>query len=335
MAEVKKELSDAEIAAKTGFGETAEATQEDTTETEEETETTEKEEKDEAEESEESEEGEKPARQKRDVSTEKEEESKESEDESEEEESEDEDKTTKSKDEKTVPYSLLKSERAKIKQLQSDLTSAQEALNKAKKSGDEADLEEATEEVEASAKELAEELGMDEGQVSKLLKAAVKLSSKKQALPKEIADKLKTLDELQKQNLDNKEVAHFNKEWESLDMKKMYPNAPKSALKEAQELMDSLAHSKDHHKHELDYILFKNKSKFDSLLKVAPKGKSGETTKRIGSDKGYEGNDDEENLVDIEDLNPSIMKERENKDLDMRRAHAKDKDYRIYNPRES
>lgn len=342
MADTNKELSDAEIAAKTGFGETAEEldSQDNTTDAEEAADEVEETTED-AEESADTEEKEtdeeKPvARQKREESKdeeETEEESDDSEDKSEEDDAEDEDEsdtTSKSKGERTVPYSLLKSKNAKIKQLQADLAKRDEA----RESGDKEDVEEANEEVEASAKELAEELGMDKEALAKFLKVAVKLSSKKSVISKDIAEKLKTLDELQAQNKQSKEIAHFNKEWESLDIKKQYPNAPKAALKEAQELMDELAHSKEHHIHDLDYILYKNKSKFDALLKTAVKGKSGEQGKRIGTEKSYEGNDssDEENLVDIEDLNPQIMKEREEREKQMRRDHLKDKDYRIYNP---
>lgn len=344
MADTNKELSDAEIATKTGFGETAEEldSQDNTTDAEEAADEGEGETTEDAEQSADTEEketdDEKPvARQKREVSKDDEDtsdDSNDSEDKSEEDDAEDEEEAeelSKSKDERTVPYSLLKSKNAKIKQLQADLAKRDEA----KESGDKEDVEEANEEVEASAKELAEELGMDKEALAKFLKVAVKLSSKKSVIPKDIAEKLKTLDELQAQNKQSKEIAHFNKEWETLDIKKQYPNAPKAALKEAQELMDELAHSKDHHMHDLDYILYKNKSKFDALLKTAVKGKSGEQGKRIGTEKSYDStNDDEENLVDIEDLNPQIMKEREEKEKQMRRDHLKDKDYRIYNPKE-
>lgn len=331
MAETKVEMSEAEIAAKTGFGEPAGA-EEDTTEAEEATDEVEETE-DKSDESEESEEEEAPekevARSKREEAKEEEDESEESEEsdeESEEDESEEEDKSeesTKSKAKRTVPYSLLKSSKAKIRQLETELAEAR--ANKEEGDGSDEDVEEA-------ATKLGEELGLDKAGIKKILEASLKLSSKKSALPKDVQEKLKALDELQAEHKQSKEVAHFNKEWESLDIKKQYPNAPKSAIKEAQELMDKLAHSKDHHKHELDYILFKNKSKFDTILKTATKLKSGEGTKRVGTEKSYESSDSDEELADITDMNPSMMKDREAKELEMRRAHAKDKDYKIFNP---
>jgi len=330
MSETKKEMSEAEIAAKTGFGEPA-SVEEETTETEEETETTEEtpEEEEKSDESEEEEADEKPAaRQKREVAKDEDEEAEESEesdDESEEEESDEEDKpdeSTKSKAKRTVPYSLLKSSKAKIRDLESQLQEARAA----KEDDDGSD-----EEIEEAATKLGEELGLDKAGIKKILETSLKLSSKKSALPKDVQEKLKTIDELQAESKQSKEVAHFNKEWESLDIKKQYPNAPKAALKEAQELMDKLAHSKDHHKHELEYILFKNKAKFETILKTAAKQKSGEGAKRVGTEKSYESQESDEDLVDIEEMNPSIMKAREAKELEARRNPGKDKDYKIYN----
>lgn len=343
MSEVnKQELSDAEIASKTGFGATAEEleTPDSTTEDEESSEEVEETEDepanaDKSEEEEEEQEQDEPApREKRQISKENDEEDESTEDEGESDEEEPSDKKNpdpsfKTKDKRTVPYSALKDAQDKITSLQADLA-------KAKESGTKEDIREATEEVENAAKELGEELGIDKDGIAKILKAAVKLSSKEPKLPKEIVDKLKTLDEIEAKNKEEKEVAHFKNEWESLDIMGQYPNATKATIKAAQDLMDKLAHSKEHHQHDLDYILFKNKSKFDTILKTAPKSKSGESTKKIGQPKQYEDDkEDDEELVDIEDLTPSIMKQREQKDLEMRNSHRHDKDYKIFSPSEN
>lgn len=342
MADTKNEPSEAEIAAKTGFGEPASA-EEEATETDEATENNE-ESDEEAEDSADSkeEETEESSRENRAESKDADDEtdeSNETDEDSEEDESEDENTSDDSEDvkdkQRTVPYSLLKSKNAKIRQLEVDLQDARDALGESTKSGDDEDIEEATKEVEASAKDLAKELGMDEEGIAKILKAAVKLSSKKSVIPKDIAEKLKTLDDLKAKDKQSQEVNHFNNEWKDLEIGKKYPNAPKSAVQEAQKLMDELAHSKEHHKHDLDYILYKNKNKFESILKVAAKGKSGETGKRIGKESVTESSDDEsEELVDIENLTPAVMKARDAKELEMRKAHSGDKDYRIYNPKE-
>jgi len=338
MSEInKKELSDAEIASKTGFGETAEEleTPDNTTEDEESSDIDEETEDEPAvadESEEEEEEQDEPApREKRQISKEDDEEDESIEDEGESDEEEpsdkkDSDTSFKTKDKRTVPYSALKDAQDKITSLQADLA-------KARESGTKEDIKEATEEVENAAKELGEELGIDKDGIAKILRAAVKLSSKDPKLPKEIVDKLKTLDEIEAKNKEEKEAAHFKNEWESLDIRGQYPNATKATIKEAQDLMDKLAHSKEHHQHDLDYILFKNKAKFDTILKTAPKSKSGESTKKIGQPKQYEDDkEDDEELVDIEDLNPSIMKQREQKDLEMRNSHRHDKDYKIFSP---
>lgn len=344
MAEAKKEPTDAEVAAKTGFGATAEEeARETSTETEEETETSEEEadetvEADESESEEEAVEEKPAARSKRDTSkTDEEEESDEAEDESEEDETTDEDESTETGEERnkkrTVPYSKLKSANSTIKTLRAELAIAVAGKSKADNSGDEDAAEDADKEVADVAKKLGEELGLDEAGVEKILKAAVKLSSKKGVVPKDIEEKLKDLDDLKKQNLAQKEAAHFMGEWDGLNIRKQYPNASKSALKEAQELMDKMAHSKEHHTHDLDYILFKNKAKFETILKTAAKGKSGETGKRVGKDDAsIESGENEEDLVDITELNPEIMKQREARERKMRRDHRNDKDYTVHSP---
>lgn len=349
MADPIKEPTDAEVAAKTGFGEPAEESEEDATETEEATETTE-EDTDESEADESAEDTEESveetdkksvARQKRGVSKDEKtevDEPDESEDEAEEAESEEEgeaDEADDSKGKRTVPYSLLKSKNQKIKTLETELNDARKLLEKSKESGDDDAADDAEADIEKASKDLAEELGIGEEGAKKILKAAVKLSSKKSALPKEVVEALKTLDDMKKDKAKQDEIDHFNKEWTDLSLAKQYPNASPAALKEAQDLMDKLAHSKDHAQHDLDYILYKHKAKFETILKTAGKKKSGETGKRIGKEKDIDSDEEEgEDMVDIEHLTPDVMKRREQKDLDRRRGArgSGEKDYVILDP---
>ncbi len=342
IAESGAEVSDADVSTRTGMGEPEEnaAGTEEAAEGSEETadESGESEESGEAEETEESAEGSgkgSEARQTRESAEsgeEESEESDESEEDSEEEESEEEgesDDSTEDKDKnRTVPYSLLKSKNKKIKQLEADLDVARGKREDANATGDRASAEAANAEIEAAAKELGEELGLDTPGIAKILKKAVELSSKKSVLPKEIVDKLKELDKLTAQSRQAEEAAHFGKEWGALNIQKQYPNASPAALKEAQELMDTLAHSKQHHKHDLDYILFKNKAKFDTILKTAGKGKSGETGKRVGRTEEAESEEDEA-MVDIENLSPDVMRRREARDTAVVNKSDKVKDYKI------
>lgn len=127
-----------------------------------------------------------------------------------------------------------------------------------------------------------------------------------QGVPKEIQDKLKELEDLKKESTERKEIEHFEKEWSSLvvDLQKQYPNAKAGELAEARKLMDELSHSKEWAKYDLDYVLYKNKSQFDTLLKVAKVSKSGET-----SSKQIVEHDDEEDIdLDPENMTPEKMK---------------------------
>lgn len=251
-------------------------------------------------------------------------EAEESEDE-EEEDGEDEEGSKSKRPAKTVPYGLLKAKNAKIKELQRQLAGRAE---KADESGDEGDADE----VEETANALAEELGIDAKGLAKILRATQKLNGKgKFELPKDIQDKLKTLDNLQEREKIQAEEAHFDKEWSAVmpEIKKQFPNASESELSEARKLMNTLAHSKEFHKYDIDYILYKNKSKFETILKVAGKSKSGERSKAIREDN-YEATDDDDNLPNIEDITPEMMKARDNKA--MGRRESSPRDYKIYNP---
>ena len=125
-------------------------------------------------------------------------------------------------------------------------------------------------------------------------------------LPTEITEKLKLLDTIQADRKVQEEVLHFEKEWQSLtpELQKQYPNAKATELSEAKKLLDELGHSKEFHDKDLDYVVYKNRSKFDALLKVAKNTKSGETTSKQIEDY----NDDEDIDLDPENMTPDKMK---------------------------
>lgn len=268
-----------------------------------------------------------------DESEEEEDEAEESEDEDEadeddEEGEEDEEPETPKNPARTVPYSLLKAKNAKIKQLEAALA---DKSGKADESGDEDDAAE----VETAAEALAKELGaddVDKTRLTKILKAAAKLAARKGGpvvLPKEVTDRLKLLDKYEADNKEKTETAHFQKEWNGLlpAITKQYPGATQAILAEAMKLMDDLSHSKKFHDKDLDYVLFKNRDKFDTVLKVSPKNKGGEAGKTMAEQDIEEG--DEEQLTDIENLTPDIMKQREGRSTDSKIKH---KDYKVQHP---
>lgn len=134
-------------------------------------------------------------------------------------------------------------------------------------------------------------------------------------LPDDIKKKLTLLDEYEKESKERKETAFFEKEFSAYvpDLEKQYPNAKSSELVEAKKLLNELSHSKEFHNYSLDYVVFKNKSKFDALLKVAKHSKSGESaSKQIVDDEEKEIN------LDPEDMTPEKMKAYQNRQANAR-----------------
>jgi len=243
---------------------------------------------------------------------------------------------------RTVPYGRLKAEIEKRKEVEQDISAkvaegVKEALASLIKADNKNELPDA---VKKAAQELAEETGFDEVGVEKLLRKAKELS-KENEMPNEVKEKLDKLDKLEKLLEEQKAQAdtikakdQFNGEWENFipKLKKQYPNLSDSMLKEAKDKMDELAHTEAHHTHEIDYILFKNKDIFDTLLKTAPKSKGGEIGKDIHIAELAEEDD---RLADIEDLTPEIMRQREKREIYNRSVQRKNNDYqdmKMYNP---
>lgn len=160
--------------------------------------------------------------------------------------------------------------------------------------------------VDEELSKLAEELNASPDQINKLLQVFEKRIQKQigtQSLTPELQE---VLDSVREQKRVADEVAHFNKEWDSIlpDLRKQYPNASESQLALAKEEMDKLSHSKEFHKYPLDYIVYRQSKKFDTLLKVV-KGRSGEATVR-----GSEGvNETGEIDLDPENMTPEKMKQ--------------------------
>jgi len=165
------------------------------------------------------------------------------------------------------------------------------------------------------------------------LNLALELSPKEKAeLPADIKEKLKLLDRYESETKSKDEGQLFSTEWDGLTpaLKKEFPNAGEAELRQARELMDEIAHSKqggviiDAEKrilkpYPLDYLLHKNRDKFVAILKVAKAAKSGEKGGREMVDVEDE---DEEIDLNPETMTPEKMKRREKQKL---KAHTTDK----------
>ena len=233
---------------------------------------------------------------------------------------------------RTVPYAKLKSERGKRKALEDSIQDLVTAISKAR---GEPDKEEDLDDLSKEAKRLGEELGQDPEGLAKVLRSAVELAKKEFGgkLPKEVEDKLKLLDELTERDKQVKEATHFEKEWGPVvtALKAKFPSATESMLTEAKKAMDELAHTKKYHRFDLDYILFKEGKKFETILKAAPGNKSGESGKTIAS-KESDGDAPAEDSVKIEDMTPDVMKRREQRDISERSAQDDDPGVQIIEP---
>ena len=110
--------------------------------------------------------------------------------------------------------------------------------------------------------------------------------------------------EQKKAKAEQKEIAYFGDEWQDFlpTLKKQYKNATPSMLKEAAQEMYRKARSADygnvpgkHPAYPLDYIFFREKKAFDTLLRVSPKNGS-----------GPQGHDVEQDDVKIDITDPNL-----------------------------
>lgn len=124
------------------------------------------------------------------------------------------------------------------------------------------------------------------------------------------------LNKVSEEHKEREQEAIFTGEWNLIvpELQKQFPNAKANELIEARDLMYELARSEQGvilnkkgevvANRDLDYLLFKNRSKFETILKVAKNAKSGETSsKQITEDTG-DGDID----LDPETMDPDKMK---------------------------
>ena len=175
--------------------------------------------------------------------------------------------------------------------------------------------------IDSAVQEIANKRNLDPEGLAEILDAAEQKVMKKleadgllkKDLAPDIIEKLKVLDKIQEEQKMKAEQIRDEQEWISIlpDLQKQYPNAPANLLADAKKLMLEMAHTKAFHDKELDYVLYKNKEKFDSLLKVAKAKKSGETASKEFS---KEDTGEEEDIdLDPENITPEKMKRYQNK----------------------
>lgn len=189
------------------------------------------------------------------------------------EEDEEEDSEDKKSYKKGVPFK-------KFNELRSELRTANKKI--AEMATKNAELEaKLPDDFEQRVDALAKEIGVEDPEGLKKITSLMKEVMKGQTagLEKKLSDLEEKFSEVKK----NEPVKdEFSSEWETFeeDLQKDFPNATPAQLKEAQKLMNTLSHTKgiggkaykDDDGRELldpfplDYILFKNKDKFDEIL---------------------------------------------------------------------
>lgn len=173
---------------------------------------------------------------------------------------------------------LLKSQLAEKDQLIADLTKkAQNAETPAEK-----------QEVEDEISEIAEKIGADpEG-----IKTLTEFLSKKLVKPdgvsisKEDLDAIKNLRQLESQR---QAEVQFSTEWNEFEpsLKKEFPNVTNDDLSIIRKEVNKLAHTKQYHDKEIDYIYFKEKAKLSKLISPQRPSYEGSDNK-ITPDNGVE-----------------------------------------------
>lgn len=140
--------------------------------------------------------------------------------------------------------------------------------------GGKATEESDSKEIDTKVKGLVEKYEMDEPAVKEMLEIAAEIAEKRIRKNLKIEDG-EVLSEAAKMVMQQKEVAHFEKEWTGAQpaVAEAYPNASPGQLAEAKTLMDRISHTKEFRKFPLDYVLFKNRKAFDKIMRK-PKQKT-------------------------------------------------------------
>ncbi len=224
---------------------------------------------------------------------------------------------------------LRKEMREELKDIRSSLTPKEREAT-----------EEAEDTLDKTLKQLEEE-GFETGPLKKFGDALVEKITKNlktqglslNDLPEELRDALKNLSKLsekdKKVEMETADAELFTGKWNDFlpTLSKQYPNATKEMMSEARDLMDEISHSaaggivneksQTITPYDFEYILYKNRTKFDTLLKVAKSHKSGETeSKTVKTEEEYETPEDDSDIdLDPENMDPTKMKKWEERKL--------------------
>ena len=191
---------------------------------------------------------------------------------------EDEPKEVSVKEDKIDPKEYKSYKQTLREELQSDfdqkLEKLKEEMSKSKPN------ETKSEVLEEDVKALAKELDFDEAKTKRIIEVARK-GLELSAEDKQALEEFKNF-KTEREEKQQEEI--FNEEWNTLPIKDQFPNASKEQLDKAKEIMDELSHSEKYHKMDMDYILFKEREKFNEAL-FSPRMKTFESGRLTSKDE--------------------------------------------------
>lgn len=213
------------------------------------------------------------------------------EDEESEEDEDDDDEDDSPDDSKLPPKSVPIKDHKKLKQIlhttkeesKAKITELETALAKYK----ELDTEKEKAQLDDEVKAIADELDIPEGSLKKIIELSRKGLSPAAEVAK-VEDTTPTIDLAKEQEL-------FTEEWNAVipTIKKQFPNATESQLERVKKEIDTIAHSEEFHKYDIDYVIFKNSDVLSKHL---------ESPKKKGLDSSISGRQGEDDSKEFKPL---------------------------------
>ncbi len=214
---------------------------------------------------------------------------------------EDDDPEDRKSNKKTVPLKRFKQEKRERQELERKLEGVMKDLEELKSQKTPANTEEAIEDLDKITEDILkqiddEEITDEQRAFLKEFTKTVLLKGKSLApsLPANLKEKLKLLDDFQKEREEKSEAQSFDGEWNEFlpIIDKKFPGATPAMKAEAKALMDEISHSKEGgvlikqdgkevvKGYELEYLYTKNQKKFDTILGALKTDKSFEEGKK-------------------------------------------------------
>lgn len=201
------------------------------------------------------------------------------------------DEGNKDRPKKFIPLPQYLEEKQKHKEEIKTLQETIAELNKGKTVDNKSSVEK---EIQDEIRTFAEEHGLADDVISELINLASKPTLKVVEELKRKVDELSNpkAPEKTKEQILAEENARFEQEWNNFDIDKHLSGLTPEQKEEAKRVMDELAHTKEWHRYDLDYIFFKNRGEFEDAVGTKQfKGSGPSKTQGISTMKPKSPND--------------------------------------------